>query len=78
MLYSVTQCGNHTSQIFWPNMIKTTSQGCQQQKSGLHIVNEDNDNNIPMRELKDHAKMLKETILKGFPDHKNQLPEALR
>ena len=48
------------------------------------IVNEDNHSNIWMQELRDHAKMdeaymqLKETILKGFPDHKKQLPEALR
>ena len=48
------------------------------------IVNEDNHSNIRMQELRDHAKMdeaymqLKETILKGFPDHTKQLPEALR
>ena len=47
------------------------------------IVN-DNHNNIQIQELRNHAKMdetyiqLKATILKGFPDHKNQLPEALR
>ena len=48
------------------------------------IVNEDNHSNIRMQELRDHAKtdeaymQLKETIMKGFPDHENQLPEALR
>ena len=48
------------------------------------IVNEDNHSNIRMQELRDHAKtdeaymQLKETIVKGFPDHKKQLPEALR
>ena len=47
------------------------------------IVN-DNHNNIRMQELRDHTKrnetyiQLKATILKGFPDHKNQLPGALR
>ena len=48
------------------------------------IDNADNHSNIRMQELRDHAKMdeaylqLKETILKGFPDHKNHLPVALR
>ena len=48
------------------------------------IVNADNHSNIRTQDLRDHAKMdkvymqLKKTILKGFPDHKNQLPEALR
>ena len=48
------------------------------------IVNKDNYNNVWTQEPRDHAKMdeayiqLKERILTGFLDHKNQLPEVLR
>ena len=48
------------------------------------IVSEDAQDNIRVQELRDQAKrdgtyiQLKERILNGFPDHKNQLPEALR
>ena len=48
------------------------------------IINQSSQENARIQELQDHAKrddtyqQLKEVILQGFPDHKNQLPERLR
>ena len=48
------------------------------------LVDQSNQENARIQELQDHAKkdgiyqQLKDVILQGFPDHKNQLPERLR
>ena len=48
------------------------------------LVDQSNQENAQIQELQDHAKkddtyqQLKEVILQGFPDHKNQLPGRLR